>query len=57
MMKSKQDKPERDTTTVSVRLKNTLVKTLDEIAARENRTRANTIETLVIEALAARGTK
>jgi metal-responsive CopG/Arc/MetJ family transcriptional regulator len=50
-MKKIQDKPERDTTSVSVRFKNSLLAVIDKLAARENRTRANAIETLVIEAL------
>jgi hypothetical protein len=53
-MKKQTDKPERDTTSVSIRFKNSVLANIDRIASAENRTRANVIETLVIEAVAVR---
>ncbi len=50
----KADKPEQDSTSVSVRFKNTILAVVDKVASKENRTRANTIETFVIEAIAVR---
>jgi metal-responsive CopG/Arc/MetJ family transcriptional regulator len=50
MSSTKKTTPD-ETMTVSLRLKKSLVSDLDKLAAIENRTRANLIETLVIKAL------
>jgi|HubBroStandDraft_1064217.scaffolds.fasta_scaffold536155_1 metal-responsive CopG/Arc/MetJ family transcriptional regulator len=50
MSNTKKSLPD-ETITVSLRLKKSLVAELDKLAATENRTRANLIETLVIKAL------
>ncbi|MGA8605329.1 MAG: ribbon-helix-helix protein, CopG family [Candidatus Sulfotelmatobacter sp.] len=56
--KSKEDRElERGTTSVSVRLDDELIAWLDQVAADENRSRANLIETLLKQARAARGVK
>lgn len=52
MRKPKTEAPPRDTTSVSVRLENTLLAQLDKRAAEENRSRANLIETLLKRAMA-----
>jgi len=50
MSNTKKSLPD-ETIRVSLRLKKSLVAELDKLAATENRTRANLIETLVIKAL------
>jgi hypothetical protein len=53
--KPKEDRElDRGTTSVSVRLDDELIAWLDQVAADENRSRANLIETLLKQARAAR---
>jgi predicted transcriptional regulator len=50
MSNTKKSLPD-ETLTVSIRLKKSVVAELDKLAAVENRTRANLIETLILRAL------
>lgn len=54
VQKKPKEELDRGTTSVSVRLDDELIAWLDQVAADENRSRANLIETLLKQARAAR---